>query len=390
MTKVLDILNERITEKAFNDWLLHQTNGRKYNIYSSIDIRNSGHKLAPVDVNLFPAGFNNLGAKSTELSASILKTKYCGKKFLIVPENHTRNPYYNDNLLKLKEILELAGNKAKIAQNKEIQASKGEVIPTAIITKKNCLIETNCSYVPEIILINNDMISGIPEILLNIKQELIPNVNLGWFNRSKHNYFEIYNEVAKKFCIDFSIDPWLLSTFITKCTKINFHKKEGLECVALGVEKMLKKIQDKYNEYSIESQPYIFIKADNGSYGMGITSVSTAEEVFNLNKNTRKKMKVTKGKYEINEVLLQEGIETIDSHEGNVAETLIYCILDQPVSTIHRHHNTQSNLNNLNVTGAKFSEVKVAKRNKLAYAIISHLSLLATSIELQHYNEQTN
>ena len=28
--------------------------------YSSIDIRNSGFKIAPVDTNLFPAGFNNL------------------------------------------------------------------------------------------------------------------------------------------------------------------------------------------------------------------------------------------------------------------------------------------------------------------------------------------
>ena len=28
--------------------------------YTSIDIRNSGYKIAPVDTNLFPAGFNNL------------------------------------------------------------------------------------------------------------------------------------------------------------------------------------------------------------------------------------------------------------------------------------------------------------------------------------------
>lgn len=28
--------------------------------YTSVDLRNSGFKLAPVDTNLFPAGFNNL------------------------------------------------------------------------------------------------------------------------------------------------------------------------------------------------------------------------------------------------------------------------------------------------------------------------------------------
>ena len=28
--------------------------------YASVDLRNSGFKLAPVDTNLFPGGFNNL------------------------------------------------------------------------------------------------------------------------------------------------------------------------------------------------------------------------------------------------------------------------------------------------------------------------------------------
>ena len=28
--------------------------------YSSVDVRNAGFKLAPVDTNLFPGGFNNL------------------------------------------------------------------------------------------------------------------------------------------------------------------------------------------------------------------------------------------------------------------------------------------------------------------------------------------
>ena len=28
--------------------------------YASVDIRNAGYKIAPVDTNLFPSGFNNL------------------------------------------------------------------------------------------------------------------------------------------------------------------------------------------------------------------------------------------------------------------------------------------------------------------------------------------
>src|SRR6266567_4538897 len=36
-------------------WLEHEVP-----FYTSVDLRNSGFKLAPVDTNLFPGGFNNL------------------------------------------------------------------------------------------------------------------------------------------------------------------------------------------------------------------------------------------------------------------------------------------------------------------------------------------
>src|SRR5215212_8886673 len=38
-----------------NHWLEHDVP-----FYASVDLRNSGFKLAPVDTNLFPGGFNNL------------------------------------------------------------------------------------------------------------------------------------------------------------------------------------------------------------------------------------------------------------------------------------------------------------------------------------------
>ena len=38
-----------------SQWLNHQAP-----FYASVDLRNAGFKLAPVDTNLFPGGFNNL------------------------------------------------------------------------------------------------------------------------------------------------------------------------------------------------------------------------------------------------------------------------------------------------------------------------------------------
>src|SRR4051812_37323899 len=41
-------------------WLRGQWQEHESPFYCSVDLRNSGFKIAPVDTNLFPGGFNNL------------------------------------------------------------------------------------------------------------------------------------------------------------------------------------------------------------------------------------------------------------------------------------------------------------------------------------------
>ena len=41
-------------------WFRAQWQDHVVPFYTSVDLRNSGFKLAPVDTNLFPGGFNNL------------------------------------------------------------------------------------------------------------------------------------------------------------------------------------------------------------------------------------------------------------------------------------------------------------------------------------------
>ena len=45
---------------AIEHWFRTQWLEHEAPFYSSVDLRNSGFKLAPVDTNLFPGGFNNL------------------------------------------------------------------------------------------------------------------------------------------------------------------------------------------------------------------------------------------------------------------------------------------------------------------------------------------
>ena len=45
---------------SIEHWLRSQWQVHETPFYCSVDLRNSGFKLAPVDTNLFPGGFNNL------------------------------------------------------------------------------------------------------------------------------------------------------------------------------------------------------------------------------------------------------------------------------------------------------------------------------------------
>lgn len=100
-------------------WLRQQWLETPAPFYASVDLRNSGFKLAPVDTNLFPAGFNNLNPAFMPLciqavQAAVERTCPQAKKVLIVAENHTRNLFYLESLEMLRSIFEQASIEARI------------------------------------------------------------------------------------------------------------------------------------------------------------------------------------------------------------------------------------------------------------------------------------
>jgi glutamate--cysteine ligase len=75
---------------AIENWL--RSKWRKYAtpFCSSVDLRNSGFKLAPVDTNLYPGGFNNLNSDSCALCVHATMTaveKVCAEPrgVLLIP-----------------------------------------------------------------------------------------------------------------------------------------------------------------------------------------------------------------------------------------------------------------------------------------------------------------
>ena len=84
-------------------------------------------KLAPVDTNLYPGGFNNLNPDFEPLCVQAAMTaieKACpdARGLVLIPENHTRNQFYLQNVATLARIMRQAGIERSIRPSPGAQA----------------------------------------------------------------------------------------------------------------------------------------------------------------------------------------------------------------------------------------------------------------------------
>jgi glutamate--cysteine ligase len=387
--------------------------------YASVDLRNSGFKLAPVDTNLFPGGFNNLNPEFLTLSvqaAMVAVEKVCPEahRLMIIPENHTRNTYYLRNVVELVTIMKAAGLDVRVGTiNPEITepttllAHDGQaLLLEPVVREKNRISLKACTangvdykaFDSCAILLNNDLSGGIPEILKNLEQDLIPPLHAGWHVRRKSTHFSAYNRVVDNFSKLLDIDPWLLNPYFETCGEINFHERTGEECLALKVEELLTKIKVKYAEYNISQEPFVIVKADAGTYGMGIMTVKSPDDVRDLNRKARNKMSVIKEGQQVSEVIIQEGVYTFESINDAVAEPVVYMMDHFVIGGFYRVHTDRGADENLNAPGSHFVPLAFEKPCTLpdcagqpdtvpnrfyAYGVVARLALLAAAIELQ-------
>src|SRR6185295_17326571 len=256
-------------------------------------------KLAPVDTNLFPGGFNNLGPAFMPLAVQAATTaveKICpeAKNLLLVPENHTRNRWYLENLATLAAILRQTGLEVRIGglsteQKTELETATGKKILLEPLKRDGSRLGVE-GFDPCAILVNNDLSAGVPAILQGLhEQVLMPPLHAGWATRRKSVHFSAYDEIAAGFAQLLQIDPWLVNPYHARCGEIDFHARAGEECLASNVAMLLEKIRLKYLEYGIKDAPYVAVKADAGTYGMGVMMVRDAAEVRDLNRKQRNK-----------------------------------------------------------------------------------------------------
>ena len=337
--------------------------------YTSVDIRDAGFKIAVVDTNLFPAGFNNLcehGLADAEglIKKAILSRVPNATNILIVAEEHTRNTWYLENVRILQEIITKAGFSAKIATffshdtslcelgsgAIELETATGQTVK--VYCFKRVLEKIKFNDVDfDLIIMNNDLSAGIPEELKQIKIPIFPSIHAGWHARLKSKHFYHANALMKEFAYIVGIDPWQFSCLYEVVNDVDVNIEADQKRLYQAAVKLFEDIKSKYSEHNVDSKPFIFIKADSGTYGMGVVPIEDPEQILELNRKKRNDLLRGKDAQTITHFLLQEGVPTIHRIEENPCEVCLYQIDNNFVGGFYRYHTNKGSRENLNSPG---------------------------------------
>lgn len=385
-----------------NVWIDEAQSKLPMPLTSSVDIRESKFKFAPVDHNMYPAGFNNLCSKDMRYCQEYFREAFDRvspglKKIGLLSESHTKNKFYLDHLFYLSEAMEKAGAEVTIFSPDSNLFEEGSLKKIELLSHSEHKITIHQAKVMdgvfvgtedgetfdfELILLNNDQSSPLAIDWSNLKTPVMPSPFVGWYQRQKIHHFAHYERVANEFASAFSIDPALISASFSSVDQVDFNTKDGLEPLALEVESVLAKLPEGSS---------VFVKASQGTYGMGISVVSSGEEIRSMNRKGRNKMDVGKNNLKFTKVLIQEGVETILKYDEAPAEVTIYLVDGKSAGGFLRTNPLRTSQSNLNAQGMiyrKFciSEIRQSCDHQIkeaVYSVLARLSTLAAAHEMK-------
>ncbi len=381
--------------------------------YASVDLRNAGFKLAPVDTNLFPACFENLSEDTLPLAVQAAMAaieKYCpdARNLLLIPELRRRDERYLRNLRRLSKILQQTGLRVRLGSfDPKIVAPTpitpagtdgGEALVVEPIVRRGFRVGL-ADFDPCSILLNNDLSDGPPRVLEDVhEQVLLPPLHAGWAVRRKSRHFTAYGDVARRFARQFELDPWLVTPHFVACGAVDFREGTGEERVAAAVDKVLRQTRSKYREYGITERPFVVVKSDAGTRGASVISVHEPAQIRALSRAQREQMSARGDDLDVGDIVVQEGVHTIETVDGGVAEPVVYTIDRYVVGGFYRVHTQRGNDENLNAPGMHYVPLPFAASCHLpdgnvsleqavnrfyVYGVVARLAVLAASVELE-------
>ena len=371
-------------------------------LYGSVDVRDSGFKVSVVDANQFPAGFNNVSADDI-IGLSNLTREHIERmhpnttNVHIYPESHTRNAGYVENLITLKKILSTAGYTVTVGSpNLGAYGSLDGL--TAPLALDYCTADSEDNLIvegmgkPDLVILNNDLTSGmLPGLGI---ATVSPPPQMGWHQRRKSDHFTALQPYCEEVSKLLGIDSWLLLPLWFVSEDKCLEEDECLEKLVVDIDHCLSIIQEKYDEYGIDEQPHVFVKNDRGTYGLGILTITSGDQLMNLSKRKLHKLTYGKGGAMAENFLIQEGIPTALQWQGSPLEPVVYLVDGEAASWFYRINTKKDKYTNLNSPSAQFinqdellarGDDCITAHAKGWHALVAELSMLALGAELAAY-----
>ncbi len=386
------------------DWFQAESKGLFFPFYSSFDIRDSGVKVAPVDANIFPAGFNNICPTDQESAVDIVKDYFARhypnyRKVIVLTEEHTNNPYYWDNVNTLGKLLIEAGMDVRLAiprslpQPLKVTSAQGFELEVYGAEREGEQVRAG-DLVADLIISNNDFSEAYQDWVTGLKTPINPPHQLGWHQRHKSEFFQEYNILVEGFAKVIGLDPWLLQVQTSLFPEFDVNDDSSRAKLADVVDQTMQNLADQYRARSIDAEPFVFVKNNSGTYGLGVVQVNSGDEVRNWNYKSRKKMKAAKGGRDIEQVIVQEGIPTVLTEQGATAEPTIYMIGCQLAGGFLRTHESKGPKESLNSPGAVYKRLCVSDLNvsveghpyENVYGWLAKVGFLAIAREARAHN----
>ena len=394
---IKDILHKKIVRHydTIQTWFNKKSQNFKFPFYSSFDLRDSSVKISPVDANLFPAGFNNIcevdKQKAIQLCQFYLNTHFPNiKSIILLAEEHTNNPFYWDNIYTLKNLIKKSGIPSVYICVPGKNIKEDTILTSANGYSIEVFVLKNKIHQSQLIISNNDF---SVDYQLNLPIVITPPISAGWNRRRKHSFFNKYNLLAKEFADLIQLDHNYLTIKTKRFTDFQVNSSKCLEKLTAEVAVFLSELEEVYKKIhkKREQKPFVFLKNNSGTYGLGMTSINSPKDIENWNYKIKKRMKTAKGGGKVTELIIQEGIASYLKQEGSVAEPVLYLIGPQLAGGFLRTHREKGVRDNLNSPGAVYRtlcisdlEIEVeGKPMENVYGWISYLGVLALASELK-------
>jgi glutamate--cysteine ligase len=417
LTGPINELEQRVLDStpAIERWFRLEWMEHTPPFYSAVDIRNAGFKLAPVDTNLFPGGWNNLTKEMLPLAVQAAQAaieKICpeARNLLVIPENHSKNTFYLANVAQLVRIFHMAGLNVRVGSidpaiksTKKIALPNGDTVTLEPVVRSKRRLGLK-NFDPCTILLNNELSAGTPGILEDLhEQYLLPPLHAGWSVRRKSNHLHSYEELSKRFGKLLGIDPWLINPIYARAEGVDFAEGRGIDVLTSHVDAVLTKVRRKYKEYGINEKPFVIVKGHTGSDGPGVITVHDAKEVEGLVGKPRGaaggKAAAVRELREPGEVIVQEGVLTNERVHNGVAEPVVYMMDRYVVGGFYRVHAERNPDENLKSPGASFVPLAFSESAHLPqpgakpgasapnrfymYGVVGRLAMVAASYEME-------